>query len=199
VKVESANAEGPGLDESDFSRLAAAFQRGDRAAFKVLVDSLSRSLIAMAYRYTRDWEWARDLTQETWVRVHERIERYDARRSFRGWLYAVHRNACLSFLRRGWVRKEHLLGDAELGADLAWQAPDAQEEIERREFRRSLLAALTQLSERQRQVLVRVDLEGGDQREVAETMGMNFTTLRTTLHFARRRVAALLRTTEESL
>lgn len=187
------------MDESEYSRLAAAYQRGDRGAFKTLVDSLTRSLIAMAYRYTRDWEWARDLTQETWIRVHERIGQYDARRSFRGWLYAVHRNACLSFLRRGWVRREYLFRDSALATDLAWQAPDPQEEIERREFHRSLLAALTQLSERQRQVLVRVDLEGAGQREVAETMGMNFATLRTTLHFARRRVAALLREMEESL
>ena len=39
---------------------------------------------------------------------------------------------------------------------------------------------------------MRVDLEQGDQGEVARDLGMQPTTLRTTLHFARQRLARLL-------
>lgn len=62
-----------------------------------------------------------------------------------------------------------------------------------------MLSGLRQLSESQRQVFVRVDLEGIDQKEVADALGIKFTTLRTTLHFARKRLAAILGPMEESL
>jgi len=78
------------------------------------------------------------------------------------------------------------------------QTGNPHQDLERREFRHCLATALAGLSESQRQVFVRVDLEQGDQQEVARSLGMEFTTLRATLHFARRRLAAALRSMEEA-
>jgi DNA-directed RNA polymerase specialized sigma24 family protein len=55
-----------------------------------------------------------------------------------------------------------------------------------------------QLSESQRQVFLRVDLEQGDQKEVAKALGIRFGTLRATLHYARKRLATILRQMEKS-
>lgn len=188
------------MDDKDYSALAVAYQRGNQAGLERLVDSLTRPMIAMAYRYTRDWEWARDLTQETWVKVHRRIRDYDPSRSFRAWLFAIHRNGCMDHLRRAWVRRETAPGEdvlSEVAGISGTGNPD--DDLERHEFHRRVLTAVGELSERQRQVFVRVDLEQGDQREVARSLGMKFTTLRATLHFARRRLGDALRRMEESL
>lgn len=185
------------MDDRQLSALAVSVQRGDRRNFKKLVDALTRTLIAMAYRYTRDWEWARDLTQETWLKVHQRIHSYDPERSFRSWLYAIHRNGCLSHLRKAWVRLEQPAQGEEVGDGRpAVAREDPEEEMMRREFHRQLVAALGTLGESQRQVFVRVDLEGNDQRDVARALGMKHSTLRTTLHFARKRLANVLREAE---
>jgi RNA polymerase sigma factor (sigma-70 family) len=184
------------VEERELTALAAACQTGDEGAFERLVEALTRSLMAMAYRYSGDWEWARDLTQETWVRVHDRIRRYDPVRSFRAWVYTVHRNVCLSHLRRAWVRHETTPGDEALGRAIESGA-DPLADLERREFHRRLLIALGALSESQRQVFVRVYLEGYDQKEAAQAIGIKHTTLRATLHFARKRLAAALREMEE--
>jgi RNA polymerase sigma-70 factor (ECF subfamily) len=187
------------VEDRDYSALAIAHQRGDQGSFRQLVDSLTRPLLAMAYRYTGDWEWARDLTQETWVKVHRRIGDYEATKSFRAWLFAIHRNGCLDHLRRAWVRYESAAGEKTLrehgGVS---QTGNPHQDLERREFHRRLALALVGLSESQRQVFVRVDLEQGEQQEVAKCLGMKSTTLRATLHFARRRLAAALREMEES-
>ncbi len=185
------------MEERELTALAAAFQRGDEGAFERLVEALTRPLIAMAYRYTGDWEWARDLTQETWVRVYDRIRRYDPVRSFRAWVYTVHRNACLSHLRRAWVRYETNPGDDALGHAIE-PAVDPLADLERREFHGRLLMAMGTLSESQRQVFAQVYLEGVDQKEVAQALGIKHTTLRATLHFARKRLAAALREMEET-
>jgi RNA polymerase sigma-70 factor (ECF subfamily) len=163
----------------------------------MLVEGLSRSLMALAYRYTGDWEWARDLTQDTWIRIHRNFRRYEPGKSFSSWLYTIHRNGCRDHLRRPWVQREETPGE-EVVRDL--QRPseeDPEGDLERKEFRERILAAAEGLSGSQREVFLRVDLEQGDQREVAEALGIRFGTLRTTLHFARKRVAAVLRETEE--
>jgi RNA polymerase sigma-70 factor (ECF subfamily) len=181
------------LDERDLRALAVAFQKGDQRSFRVLVDTLSRTLMAMAYRYTGDWEWARDLTQDTWIRVHEKIARYDAERSFVSWLHVIHRNGCLDHLRRPWVSREITPGDDVINELRGPTSEGVDQEVERREFHQRLLEAVSQLSESQRQVFLRVDLEHGDQKEVARALGIKFGTLRTTLHFARKRLAGMLR------
>jgi RNA polymerase sigma-70 factor (ECF subfamily) len=186
------------VDEGDLNALAIAFTKGDQRAFKILVDALSRTLMAMAYRYAGDWEWARDLTQETWIKVFRRIGGWDSRRSFTAWLHAIHRNGCLDHVRRAWVRHESTPGDEAL-LRLSGAAPDSPEaDYERRELHQRLLAALGHLSESQRQVFTRVDLEQGEQKEVARALGIKVATLRATLHYARKRVAAVLRGMEES-
>ncbi len=181
------------MDERELNALAARVQDGEEEAFRTLVETLSRTLVAMAYRYTGDWEWARDLSQDTWVRVWQKLDRYDPRRSFSSWLYAIHRNGCRDHLRRPWVRRELAPGD-EIVQDLTGPAGDDPEQnLERREFRERILAAADGLSDTQREIFLRVDVEREGQKDVARALGIKFGTLRTTLHFARRRVAAGLR------
>jgi RNA polymerase sigma-70 factor (ECF subfamily) len=187
------------LDTQVLTEWATRFRDGDERSFKRLVDALTRTLIAMAYRYTGDWEWARDLTQETWIRVHRQIARYDPARSFVTWLHAIHRNGCLDHVRRPWVRRESAPGPAAM-VRLGGPAPDDPSvDLERREFHERVLAATRGLSESQRQVFVRVDLERNAQAEVARELGIRAGTLRTTLHFARRKVAAALHAMEEGM
>lgn len=184
------------MDERELRALAAAAQGGHEESFRMLVESLSRTLMAMAYRYTGDWEWARDLTQESWVRVHEKLGRYDPARSFTAWLFTIHRNGCKDHMRRPWVSRERTAEDGMI-QEVSGPASDSPEgDLERKEFHQRIMAASSGLSESQREVFLRVDVEQGDQRDVAKALGIRFGTLRTTLHFARKKVAAALREME---
>ena len=186
------------MDQGELGALAVAFQRGDERSFRVLVDTLSRTLLAVAYRHTGDWVWSRDLTQETWIKVHDRIGQYNPERSFSSWLHAIHRNNCIDHLRRPWVNREIQPGDDTVSRLAGAASDDPSHEVERREFHERLLVALGELSESQRQVFLRVDLEQGDQKEIAQALGIKAGTLRATLHYARKRLAAALRQMEES-
>ncbi|UCF19683.1 MAG: sigma-70 family RNA polymerase sigma factor [Gemmatimonadota bacterium] len=186
------------VNDREISALALAFQRGDQGSLKKLVAILTRPLLARAYRYTGDWDWARDLTQETWVKVNDRIQRYDPSKSFRAWLFTVHRNGCLDHLRRSWLRREV---SADVDAIDRMPAPlgsgNPEIELERGEFHRRLVEALSTLSESQRLIFVRVAMEQEEQLEVARDLGISPTTVRTTLHFARRKLAQKLRSMGE--
>ncbi len=187
------------MGDGDLSELARQFQMGDLECLRLLVEAMSPLLTAVAYRYTHDRERARDLCQETWIRVHERIARYDPRRPFPPWLLAIHRHGCLSHLRRPAVRRESPMADNALWDTVPDErAPDPSERLEQREFGRQLRRALIQLSKRQQEVFALVDLEQQAPRDAARILDMHPTTLRTTLHFARRRLAQILRDWEEA-
>ena len=180
------------MNEESLDRLAGALQNGDAGSFKNLVEILTRRLIAMAYRYTEDWESARDITQDTWLKVFENIDRYNPGKPFRNWLLVIHRNGCISHLRKRARRIDTALGDGPV-LRTADTNPGPSELIERREFGERVRRAITRLSKKQQLVLTIVDIEQTDQKEAARSLGMKPVTLRTTLHHARKRLAGMLR------
>ncbi|MBC8425926.1 RNA polymerase sigma factor [bacterium] len=180
-------------------RLAGRAAQGDRVAFRGLVESEARLLLAVAYRYCGDWDTAADLCQETWLQVHARFDAYDPERPFRPWLRAVHRRICLQHLRRASVRRERP-APAEVLETLvaADPAPDPLARIMADDLAVHVRRGLATLPARQQEVLAAVDLEQDDPAETAARLGMSWTTLRTTLHFARKRLAESLRRLEVS-
>ena len=180
------------MNEESLDRLAGALQNGDAGSFKNLVEILTRRLIAMAYRYTEDWESARDITQDTWLKVFENIDRYNPGKPFRNWLLVIHRNGCFSHLRKRAHRIDMALGDDRISRT-ADTNPGPSALIERREFGERVRRAITRLSKKQQLVLTIVDIEQTDQKEAARILGMKPVTLRTTLHHARKRLAGILR------
>ena len=185
------------MTESRLESWAEACRDGDERSARALVEALTRPLIATAWRYVRDWDEARDLTQETWMKAFARLDAYEADRPFRAWIFAIHRNVCLDFLRGGRRRYEVTPGVESIQRLAPASREDPAARLERRELRSLLLAAADRLSPRQRSVFLRVDVEGAEPRRVAEELGMEHGTLRATLHAARRRLAQSLRGEEE--
>jgi len=184
------------MSDEVVNRLARAFRGGDVESYRFLVESLTRPLIAMAYRYTKNWETARDLTQETWVRVYERIDHYDPARPFNNWLFTVHRNGCLNHLRSAPVRLELACLEMPESAG-THRGSNPLRRIEHSEFMQMLHRAMERLSERERTVFSLVEIEHYGQAEAAGILGMNPATLRTTLHHARKNLAGILRKMED--
>lgn len=180
------------MNEAVLNQRARRFRDGDEESFSALVQALTRTLIATAYRYTGDWEWSRDLTQETWVKVYGRIVTWDPGRPFSAWLHGLHRNVCLDHLRRPWVHREVVTGPDQGPWAATPDRGDPLAELESREFRARVVRAAEELSPGQRAVFIRVDVEERPRDEVARELGMTAGTLRTTLHYARRRVAETL-------
>ncbi len=187
------------MDDATLDELALAGRDGDRDAFGELVTRLSRSLMALAWRYCRDWDTARDLSQETWLRAWRHLDAWDPARPWRPWLLAIHRNVCLSHLRRQARRAEERTEPEDLERlGPVTDGPDVLAALDEAAFGARLRLAVSGLSPVQQLVFTRVDLEQGDQREAARELGMQPATLRATLHFARRRLARLLRAQGEA-
>src|SRR5687767_11184605 len=102
-------AEAPVLDEASVSdaRLVELVRQGDREAFGDLVRRYENRLISVIRRFVRDWETARDLAQEAFLKAYERLDQFDPSRRFAPWLFRIGVNVALDHLRktkrRGWL------------------------------------------------------------------------------------------------
>jgi RNA polymerase sigma-70 factor (ECF subfamily) len=84
----------------DEQHWVAAARRGDRNAFRQLVEAHARALFSLCVRITRDAALAEDAVQEALFNAYRHLADFDGRSSFRTWLHRIAVNAALEQLRR---------------------------------------------------------------------------------------------------
>lgn len=75
-------------------------REGDRAAFRILVETHSRDVFRLAYWITRNEDDAEDTVQETFLRAYQKLEDFEGRANFGTWLYRITANTAIDVLRR---------------------------------------------------------------------------------------------------
>ncbi|MCB1684890.1 MAG: sigma-70 family RNA polymerase sigma factor [Pseudomonadales bacterium] len=89
-----------GATPGDESLVAAVLALGDGAAFAVLMRRHQRQIYHLLLRLCRNHAAAEDLCQETFLRAWSKLEHYEGRGSFAGWLSRIAYNLFLQHLRR---------------------------------------------------------------------------------------------------
>ncbi len=164
---------------------------GDRAAFEALVRHYQDVVYGLAYRLTYHAELARDITQDVFLRLYERMDRYDPERPFGPWFMKLATNYALNARQKA-RRRRTLSLDAPLGADgdPRPEPPDgdavlASEAAADREARAAIRAAVQALPEKYAGVVVLHYLEGLGVKEIGERLDMPVGTVKIRLHRAR--------------
>jgi RNA polymerase sigma-70 factor (ECF subfamily) len=177
--------------ESD-ALLVARVRRGDRAAAEALAQRWLRACRAVALAVTRNEADADDVCQDAFMTAIERIDDCREPARFGAWLMRIARNRATDQLR---ARARPVLSLD--GMEIESTDASPQRQAERGDARERLLAALGELPQERREVLLLHDLEGWTHREIAERMGLPPGTVRSHLHHARRRMRTLLPELEE--
>jgi len=142
-------------------------------------------LVRYLHRKVWDAERARDLAQEVFARALQHAARGHEPEHARAWLFSIAANLARDEAKMVLRRKRHLTllqGEAAAAA-----APDASERLERAEREAAARAALEQLGERDREVLLLWDA-GLSYPEIAAQTGLAVGAIGTTLARARRRL-----------
>jgi RNA polymerase sigma-70 factor, ECF subfamily len=171
------------------ARLIEDFRRGDTSGFEQLVRRYEGRLMSVLLRFVRDRELARDLSQETFLRVYERIGQFDPSRRFGPWLFRIGVNLTLDYLRKRKRRVWPALftdNRSERAPDPAVADPRGALDLEQ-EVRR----VLEQIPEKYRTVLILRDLENFSSSEIAAIMNRKEATIRWRLAEARLRFEQL--------
>jgi RNA polymerase sigma-70 factor (ECF subfamily) len=184
----------------DEAALLESLREGDEAACEALVRDHTARLLAVARRYLRQEEDARDAVQEAYVAAFRSIARFEGGSSLSTWLHRIVINCCLMKLRTGRRRPETSIEELlprfdETGHrvldEAAW--PDSiEDEIEKNETRERVRAAIGRLPEKYRTVVLLRDIEEMSTEEAARLLGLTENALKIRLHRARQALRSLL-------
>lgn len=183
-------------DEGD---LLARLRAGDDAAYEDLVRLYGGRLLAVARRFLRNEEDARDAVQDAFLSAFRSLDRFEGQAKVSTWLHRIVVNAALMKLRTRRRKPETSIEDLlpsflEDGhmADPAqpWRQPE--EEAELAELRTLMMDLIHDLPEGYRNVLLLRDIEGLDTEETAKLMELSAGAVKTRLHRARQALRGLL-------
>lgn len=157
---------------------------GDVAAFDELMRAHEDRVFGICLRMLRNREAALDATQETFLTVFRKADRYQAKAAFSTWLYRVTVNTCYDLLRR--QQRSHTDPIPE-GTDPP--DPSAEDAVAAAEVRPDIEAALQAIQAEFRGAVVLVDLEGLAIDTAAEILGVPSGTIKSRVYRGRRALA----------
>jgi RNA polymerase sigma-70 factor (ECF subfamily) len=184
----------------DDGPLLAGLRARDDAAYERLVRAYGGRMLAVAQRFLRNDEEARDAVQEAFISAFRSIDRFEGGARLSTWLHRIVVNASLMKLRgRRRTHEEPIEDLLPTFLEDGHQARPAQEwkenvhaSLERREVRDAVRGAIDRLPETYRTVLMLRDIEEMDTEEVARLLAVTPNAVKIRLHRARQALRTLL-------
>jgi len=174
--------------------LVDGLRRGDRATFGRVFERFRARVYAFALRLSGRRDVAEDLFQETFMKLARAAPTLREDTDLTAWLFTVVRNEHVSWRRWAMFDISRLVALGEEGSHAAFmvradphEAPDARAEAARSMSR--LERALAELSAAHREVLLLVGVEGFDQEQAADILGVRYDAFRQRLARARAELA----------
>jgi RNA polymerase sigma-70 factor (ECF subfamily) len=184
-------------EQSDLS-LVERVQRGDKAAFDVLVLRYQHKVLKLIMRYVRDAAEAEDIAQEAFIKAYRALPAFRGDSAFYTWLYRIAintaKNALVSSKRRP-VDYDLDLQDPEqydLHARLK-ESETPEGLLLTDEIRETVNAAIAHLPEDLRTAIVLREIDGMSYEEIAASMDCPVGTVRSRIFRAREAIDKRLR------
>jgi RNA polymerase sigma-70 factor (ECF subfamily) len=184
----------------DEAALLQGLRAGDPAAFEALLRAHGGRVLAVARRFLRSEEDARDVVQEAFLQAFKALPGFEGGAQLGTWLHRIAVNACLMKLRTRRRRPEEpldgllpqFLEDGHHAVHPAdWrETPEAL--LLREETRAYVRECIDRLPESYRTVLLLRDIEELDTAETARLLGLSENVVKVRLHRARQALRTLL-------
>ncbi len=173
-------------------------QRGDSAAFDLLVRKYQHRIIALIGRYIHDWSECQDVAQDTFMRAYRAMGNFRGDAQFYTWLHRIAVNTAKNHLvahKRRPPTDDVDASDAEQydsGSRLR-DTDTPERELMRQELERTVMKAVSGLPEELRTAITLREVDGLSYDEIAQKMDCPIGTVRSRIFRAREAIDAELR------
>ena len=161
-------------------------QQGDKDAFRWVVQTHQRMIFSLALKMLCDEEEAKDMVQETFIRVWQSIKGFDTQKTFSTWVYTIASRLCIDRLKR--ARKVVALPEDELVLRRFASDGDEQLSLENKEWVSIVRTLAENLSDKQRLIFTLCQLEGLPSAEVEQITGLGARQVKSNLYVARQTI-----------
>jgi RNA polymerase sigma factor (sigma-70 family) len=143
-----------------------------------------RPLVGYAYGFLRDWDRARDVVQDTFIRLCQQ-DQLKVRDALKTWLYTVCRNRALDVLRKE-ARMVEM--DEKKLRTVPSEKPSPVQAMDSQEIRHKLEEALSRLTPNQKEVIVLKFQQGLSYEEISQVTGLSSGNVGFLLHHGLKRL-----------
>ncbi len=207
-RASKAPARLPALDLTNLpdADVVALAQKGRDAAFRELIQRYERPVFSLIYRMVRDRELSEDLSQDTFVKVFNNIDRYRPEFKLSSWLFKIANNVAIDYLRKRRLDTVSVDGAPNADSqdavdassfDVAVAQESALEEIEARELGSAIERAIATLRPEYRSCIMLRHVEDRSYEEIAATLDLPLGTVKTYIHRARHELREALEKTRQ--
>jgi RNA polymerase sigma-70 factor (ECF subfamily) len=164
-------------------------QAGETAAFQELVSRYYQKVYMVILGLLRNREDAMEIAQETFFRAYRKIDGFQGGSSFYTWLYRIAVNISIDARRR--QKRNPLEFREKLDGLLEAQnavAHDPFADMQDKQLREKLVAAINDLTPEHKAVIVLRTIEGLSYKDIGEILGCSEGTVMSRLHYARKKL-----------
>src|SRR5947209_7660340 len=184
------------LATSEGAELVRRCRAGDGAAWEEIVQTYSRRIYNLAYRFTSRADTAEDLTQEVFIRVYRSLDQYNPKQGdLQNWLMRLARNLIIDdYRKRQRAPQDTAAGDLEDHTyHLRAAGGSVQREMERRELGVQVQAGIDKLSLDLRTCVILRDIEELSYQEIVDLLKIPEGTVKSRMNRGRIELAKILR------
>jgi len=165
-------------------------QRGDSAAFDLLVRKYQHRIAALIGRYIADWSECQDVAQETFLRAYRALGSFRGDAQFYTWLHRIAVNTAKNHLvahKRRPPMDDIDIADAEqFASGLRLRDNDTPErELMRQQTEQTVMRAVQALPDELRTAITLREVDGLSYEEIAQRMDCPIGTVRSRIFRAR--------------
>jgi len=172
----------------DYSKYTEAICRGDQEVFRDYMDQTIDSIYKMVCRIVAAEDEARDIVQETYIKVWEKRNTLRSEKSILSWTRKIAVNKCYDYLRARKRRGEwSRMGDVSELRNLVSDF-NAEDRINCDEYNLILKTLTSELSTRQQMVYTLSEIEKLSPDEIASSTGMSKSSIKSNLYHARQAI-----------
>ena len=157
--------------------------------FTALVNERRMELYNFALRLTGNRQEAEDLLQESYFKAYKYFHQLRERSKFKEWIFQITANQFKNFLRKKKKENTFYHDDSEqafVEKEKVYRNPD--ELCFQSDRSKIVQQALDHISPKMRSVLVLFEIEGYSIEEVSDTLGISRGTVKSRLHYARKKL-----------
>lgn len=182
------------VERQDDLDLVQRVQAGDASAFRALFDRYNRRVFAIALGVVKNQDDALDVVQEAFIKVHKHIGNFQGSSSFYTWLYRIVMNLAIDHIRRSRkvvdfderLNRDDAAGDGALLPSVSGEDPTR--DLSRKELSSRIQAALDELPEYHRAVILLREVEEMSYEDMATVLEVPKGTIMSRLFHARRKM-----------
>lgn len=169
------------------NELVKLVQAGEAEPFDELVRRHQVKIHDLCYKMLRNYDDAKDLAQETFLKAYRKINKFAGRSKFSTWLYRIAVNNCLNFIKKQKPTEELFEEITSSGKD------DPVQKYKSKKFREMIKRTVAKLPEVQRAVFTLRTLEDLSYQEVSEILKKPVSTIKVNHHLAVKNLRTYLR------